>query len=209
MTTFDESAHPRDTSSGRFAATENSGPEVTLSADWDAILRALPPSSSRPAVDSRVDREDVAPSLAAFDEHVDMFVDSIIEGHLSRGVAGRDRVAAAQAWVDLAATVDEEEAQDFRDGALRAAVAFYNEKLDYEGPVAMLTGEELDRAGQESLAVALTKRASKQERETWRWMLPRATPAEHRGMFVMAAALSGTDSWWGFRDHASQVVTGS
>lgn len=218
--TFDERAHPRATT-GRFQTKPDHDPELTLPPaedeetvkEWGWCISELPEPTTRPAVDWNVDREEVAPNLAAFDEYVDMFVGSIDEGHLSRGVAGTSRAHAARAWMydaSDAADLHGGEAEDFHDGFRQGLVALYGGKLGFqsEHTIARLAGEQLDVAAEDALLFAVTKRASRSEREMWRRNLKHATPGEHRGMLVAAAALSGTDHWWGFRDRPRAVMSG-
>ena len=215
---FDETLHPRH-NDGRFTEKTQSAPEVELNAggaqdgEFDYHLRRHEyPGDSRPAIDWHVDPEDVVPNLEAFDRYVDMFVSSIDEGHLSRGVAGRQRADVARAWATdasmAAQATDSTEVAEFRDGVRRGIVGLYYEKVAYEGPLFELEGPELDDAARRALIIAETKRASRPERELWRQNLQHATAAEHRGMLVAAAALSGTDRWWGFRDRPRDVMTG-
>ena len=211
---FDETLHPRHRN-GTFTEKDHSAPELTLtaSARYDYYLAQHEyPGDSRPAIDRHVDPEDVVPTLAAFGDYVDMFVSSIDEGHLSRGVAGAKRVDVARAWATDASAAAQEtenpEVAEFRDGVRRGIVGLYYEKVEYEGSLHDLEGPELEDACRRALVIAEKKRASKPEREFWRLNLQHATEAEHRGMLVAAAALSGTDGWWGFRDRATEVMTG-
>lgn len=218
MTSFDPAQHPRETT-GRFTAKPDHQPELTLGAgvedeaarrEWAPFVFGLPTPTNRPAVDPWLVRDDVAPGLEAFDEYVDVFVGSIDEGLLSRGVAGETRTNAAQAWIDDANTKadTDPEVAEFRDGLRRGLVALYYEKVQYEGSVFDLDGTELEDAAVRALTAARRKRASTEERRFWRQSLQHATPAEQRGMLVVAAALSGTDQWWGFRDRPRGVMTG-
>lgn len=214
---FDETLHPRR-GDGMFTDKAQSAPELNLhtvepmAQEFDYHLGRLDyAGDSRPAIDWHVDPEDVAPNLGAFGVWVDMFASSIDEGHLSRGVAGRQRTAVARAWIEDASTVanyGNTELAEFRDGLRRGVVGLYYEKVVYDGPLHALDGSELEDAANRALVIAETKRASKEERETWRQNLQHATTAEHRGMLVAAAALSGTDGWWGFRVRARDVMTG-
>lgn len=220
MTAFDDVQHPRESATGRFAEKPQSAPELSLGGpedhatreEWSYYLGRTEENHDRPAVDLFVDRADVAPGLRAFDDYVDHFVGSIEDGHLSRGVAGRGRVAAAAAWAADASAMtqhaDDTEISEFRDCVQRGIVALYYEKVRYEGSLDELSGAELEDAARRALAVAEKKRASKAEREFWRARLQHASAAEHRGMLVAAAALSGTDTWWGFRDRPRAVMTG-
>lgn len=212
---FDETLHPRNRN-GTFTEKSQSDPEMTLGAgtEYDYHLRRLAyPGDSRPAIDWHIDPEEVAPNLAAFGDYVDMFTLSIDEGHLSRGVAGAKRADAARAWVTdaSAAAQDTEDTElaEFRDGVRRGIVGLYYEKVEHEGALHSLAGPKLEDACRRALIFAEKKRASKPEREFWRMNLQHATAAEHRGMLVAAAALSGTDSWWGFRDRVHDVMTGT
>lgn len=230
---FDEHLHPRSRN-GTFADKTHSDPETRLAPSREECLTELADfmlagadehslarssrvglaeydGDTRPAIDRHVTREDVAPGLLAFDEYVDMFVSSVDEGHLSRGVAGRRRVPVARAWAldaALLAQGGDEDAAEFRDGVHRGVIALYFEKVDYEGSLMELTGPGLGDAFDRALTVAETKRASREERALWRENLQHASSGEHRGMLVAAAALSGTDRWWGFRDRQRDVITG-
>ena len=211
---FDETLHPRHRN-GTFTEKAPSDPEMSLGAEgeYDYHLSRLEhPGDSRPAIDWHVDPEEVVPTLRAFDDYVDMFVSSVDEGHLSRGVAGAKRTDVARAWVTDASAAaqqtEDPEVAEFRDGVRRGIVGLYYEKVQYDGSLRELEGPELEDACRRALIVAEKKRASKPEREFWRLNLQHATTAEHRGMLVAAAALSGTDGWWGFRDRARDVMTG-
>lgn len=215
---FNETLHPRKTN-GTFTDKEQSAPEMDLTViepmdqEFNYHLSRLEyPGDSRPAIDWHIDPEEVVPDLKAFDEYVDMFVSSIDEGHLSRGVAGAKRVDVARAWATDGSTAAQQtgdpDVAEFRDGLRRGIIGLYYEKVGYEGSLHELEGPELEDATRRALVIAEKKRASKEEREFWRQNLQHATAAEHRGMLVAAAALSGTDGWWGFRGRARDVMTG-
>jgi hypothetical protein len=218
----DENLHPRDADgTGRWAAKPQSAPELALDdpdaeaadmrREWAYYLDGCESAGlERPAVDWHLDREDVA-ELRAFDSAVDIFVDSIKEGHLSRGVPGRTRAEAASAWIADASAMAQAhggEVAEFRDGLRRGVVALYHERIPYDGPLYELRGTALADAARHALDLAEKKRATKEEREFWRLTLRTASAAEGRGIFVAAAALSGTDAWWGFRDDPRAVMTG-
>jgi hypothetical protein len=210
MTSFDEPQHPRHGRTGRFAQAHHSAPELAIGR---SEIASLPGGEARPPVDPRIDREDVTEvkrgRLAVFDEYIDPLVFSVQDGKLSRGVAGRERVAATRAWIrdaDSLASHDEE-AAEFRDGMRRGVAALYYEHLDYDGSIQDLEGPELERVSEQALTVAETKRASIPEREFWRQQLTSMGEAEWRGSLVVGATLSDTDRWWGFRDHADTVIS--
>lgn len=210
MTSFDESRHPRHGRTGRFTEAQHSAPELALGR---AEVQSLPGGDTRPPVDVRIDRADVAEvsrgRLAAFDEYVDALAFSVQDGKLSRGVAGRERVEAARTWIRDADTLalHDPQAAEFRDGLRRGVVAMYYEHLDYEGSIQDLDGYELEAVSAQALTVAETKRASIPEREFWRQQLAFMGEAEWRGSLVAGAALSGTDRWWGFRDNVATVIS--
>lgn len=146
----------------------------------------------------------------------DQFVDSLMDGHLSRGTPGEKGVAAVLGWRIEATTMaasdnltdqERDAYASFSEGIQRATVRLFADKLDLEDPGA-LEGNTLEDAARQAEALAHTKRASKTAREEWRKQLKLAgSEAEWRGQLVAAAALSHTDSWWGFRDDTRRTIT--
>lgn len=172
-------------------------------------IEKLHPSQKEPT-----NEEDLFPrqlelrtQLAALGRCAGRFRDSIDFGHLNRGTAGEKGTQALTAWrlsVGYKAAEDEDYAE-FKRGLEKATVHLYASKLDIG--VVPAGGGELENACREAVRVAKTKRSSPDDRAEWMEALQHATsPAEYNGMMVAAAALSGTDTWWGFRDDIDKTV---
>jgi hypothetical protein len=164
------------------------------------------------------DRTDLREVLAAFDGGpdgaLDLFVGSILDGQLSRGTPGASGADAIIAWRIEAATQAESTGDktytDFKTGVEIATVALMRSKLDPNAPAVDDDEKWSDVWGQAATELARTKRASKNDRALWQFKLQHASnPAQARGMLVAAAALSGTDSWWGFRDSSDRTMLGN
>lgn len=163
------------------------------------------------------DRTELRNTLAALDDGpngaLDLFVGSIVDGQLSRGTPGADGAGALTAWRIEAATKAESTGDkryaDFKTGLEIAAIALMRSKLELDDPEVGEDEKWSEVWAQRATALAQTKRAGKADRELWKFKLAMAAnPAQARGMLVAAAALSGTDSWWGFRDSSDRTVLG-
>ena len=132
---------------------------------------------------------------------------------MSRGTPGADGASALTAWrieaATKAASTGDKRYADFKTGLEIAAIALMRSKLDLDAPDVGEDEKWSEVWAQEATLLAQTKRASKIDRDLWRFKLSMAAnPAQGRGMLVAAAALSGTDSWWGFRDSSERTVLG-
>lgn len=182
------------------------------------IVDKLNPSAKIPALDPAqlAVRHELRNDLLGLDSGPggwsDALVDSVKNGQLSRGTAGTQGAEALMAWRILAATeavgTDDIRFIEFKEGLEKGVVALMASKIDFLGAIPD-GGIELERFAQQATQLAQTKRASADDREEWRQKLQHAkSDAEYRGMLVAGAALSGTDSWWGFRDDTTCTILG-
>jgi hypothetical protein len=190
---------------------------LSAGAPFRSRIAALPQPTKTPPNHHRLDADALRYGLAALedgnDSAIDLFAGSVINGHLSRGTAGRSGVEAAQAWRDEARARADLSADprhdEFADGVEDAAVALMGSKLGVDGTEYGRDDAEADEIRTAAFVLLRTKRASAEDREQWRKDLGVArSEATWRGMMVGAAALSGTDSWWGFRDDIDRTILG-
>lgn len=148
-------------------------------------------------------------------DNVDLVVDTVMSGPLSRGIASVGRRAALQSWHDWAQQRGQETGDpdyaDFAAGIKTGAAALYEEHLGEDKPGHdrfdgdHITAAVLDLA----LQAAAKKRTSGDSREYWRRLL-KHTPSEswHRGHLAAGVILSGADGYWGMRENAEHAVKG-
>lgn len=212
MTNFDPTLHPRGANPanrGQFSERQRTDAEATLADGFPLLDRrpnGLDPHQLRM-------RDQFAVTLAALDGSpdgaTDLFVGSVLNGHLSRGTPGRDGVAALQEWRRIAFNGGGYEHQDFLRGLDHAVVALMREKTHLrDTPLIDNSGAIDPSATTEAMKFAATHRASANDRMLWARRLQNTSEHEWRGMLVAGAALSGTDQWWGFRDNPERTILG-
>lgn len=200
---------------GEFGHRSHDASEVSLTGN---LVQTQPASTKIPEIDrAQLDAQpELAGGLLGFDGGpggaADLLVHSITDGQLSRGTPGKAGADALTAWRILAATEAERTGDgrytQFKRGLEKGVTRLMASKLEGFGPV-FSTDFDLERAAQQATVLAHTKRAASEDRERWRQALKFAeTDAEWRGMLVAGAALSGTDSWWGFRNDTARTVLG-
>jgi hypothetical protein len=212
MSIFDH-LHPR-AASGVFVDKQQSAPEAIELIPSDLIGRLPEPGRKCGGLDSwhQANRDQYAQNLAAFDASptgaTDLFVGSVIDGHLSRGTPGKLGVAALRSW-RIQARLMESSTGDVRYGEFADGLESAVVTLMFADPH-IAPGDSMERLAQSAENLALLKRARTAERENWRLALAHAgSDSEWRGMLVAGAALAGTDSWWGFRADPDRTMLGT
>ena len=147
--------------------------------------------------------------------NVDLVVDTVMSGPLSRGIASVGRRAALKSWHDWAQQCGEEaggpDYADFASGLKTGTAALYEEHLgeDKPGPDCF-DGDHIPVAVLDlALQAAAKKRTSGDSREHWRRLL-KHTPSGswHRGHLAAGVILSGADGYWGMRESPEHAVKG-
>lgn len=160
-----------------------------------------------------------------FGNAMDRAVDSVLEGKLSRGVAGGDQTLSLSVWrswaqeegakhrVDAAETAAQFD--EFVAGLEHATLALMSDKAEVRDTYVLhRVGWELGshpRQGdyEQARRLATSKRTSQGSRQEWVRQLRQApTEAAGRGFLTAGLVLSGLDDWWGLREDPSATVTG-
>ncbi|KQO98666.1 hypothetical protein [Leifsonia sp. Leaf264] len=206
---------------GRETTPAADGTVKKVHGEW--MIREAPRFDARPAGTHLQDNLDDYghPLDGSPDGGLDFFVETIRDGHLSRGVPGAgpvDSIRAWRWWSGLNGRLnDDARYQSFSDGVGGAAVCLSLSKLREQwtisdedarayatglkaAPVHLMTSAE---------QILQTKRVTKEDRERWIASVHQSVDPENwRGQWVAAAALSKTDEWWGFRDNLERTVLG-
>ncbi|QOD05843.1 hypothetical protein [Pseudarthrobacter sp. BIM B-2242] len=180
MSSFDESKHPRNR--GKFTAVSHREPEAALTTGFDARYWGLP--ESRPGS-----------WVFGTSRYAETAAGSVVDGPLSRGVAGKDSLDSFRRWQDAAAGYGTAEGDDFAAGL-------------EDGLRALCRSD-----GSESAAELLDTAASVPTTETARvnWMLglkAAPTTAGYRGRLAAGVILSGSDQWWGISNDPDLAING-
>lgn len=152
-------------------------------------------------------------------DDVDLAVDTVMSGPLSRGIASADRRQAVQTWHEWAqrrgAETGDEDYAEFAAGIKTGITALYESHLGEDKPDAgRFDGDNIPTYTIDlALQAAAKKRTTGQSREHWRRLL-KHTPSEswHRGHLAAGVILSGADGYWGMRsdpEHAAKGAPGS
>jgi len=138
----------------------------------------------------------------------------VVDGHRTRSMRSWHRWAQTQARTHAAADPELAEAyDDFTKGMEHAVIALMSDKAevapDYVVSKVMWELGSHPRLGDYAKARRLlpSKRTSKGSRAEWARAI-QAAPSEaaRRGYLTAAAALSGTDAWWGLRGNPEATV---
>lgn len=197
---------------GQFASAMHSEAPVALPSPAPGVPR-LPQMPDGGFEGRLAGQPDVAPGRFG-DDDVDMYVDTVAYGPLSRGVASAARREAAQLWHEWALMSAREtgdpDYEDFAEGIKTGITALYERHHPREDVADRFEkGTVLVYAMDLALQTAGRKRASGEDREHWRQLL-KHTPSEswHRGHLAAGIILSGADEYWGMRSDPVHAVKG-
>lgn len=161
-----------------------------------------------------------------FGNALDRTVDSVLQGKLSRGVAGGDQslnLSTWRAWAteqgrkhgledpQTAAQYDE-----FVTGLEHGVLALMSDKAEVRDTYVLhrLLWESSSHPRQgdyeQARRLATFKRTSKTSRQEWvRQSRQAPSEAAHRGFLTAGLVLSGLDDWWGLREDPHRTVVAS
>ena len=158
-----------------------------------------------------------------FESANDAFVDSVHNGQLARSIVKGPQYMTARAWQQWAVQrsretgLEDPEAaakyDDFAKGVEHAVIALMSDKSEvaptYVVSRILWPMGSHPRASDHQRARALLtfKRTSRASRSEWATQAGDApSEAGRRGFLTAAAALSGTDAWWGLRENPDAAV---
>lgn len=178
---------------GQFAASAHDEATASLSGPLPRPPARRPnrrPSTISPYRDPQ--RHIIAGNLNVFDGGpdgaLDLGVENVVDGQLSRGIAGRGAVESAREWAQMA---EDAGAEEFRQGVEDAVAKLY---ASHDDP----------------WRAALTKRASIEDREAWQKAVNESPSEAHtRGLMTGGIALAGTEDWWMLRDNPERTIAGA